>query len=68
MCLPASIAEVKKLARAQKKSGEKFYNSFEEKRWRKMKRVEEIFEEARQAWEVGDRLGLLSKISDEAMR
>lgn len=67
-CLPTSIVEVKKLARAQKKLGEKFSSSFEEKRWRVKKREEEVSEEARQAWEVGKRLGLLSKISDEDMR
>lgn len=68
--LPASIVEVKRLARTKKSMRKQSSSrkSFEEKRWKAKKREEFISEEARKAWEVGKKLGLLSKVSDETMR
>lgn len=67
--LPASITAVKKLARSKKniKMQSNTKKSVEEKRWKAKKKEEIISEEARQAWEVGKKLGLISKVSDERM-
>lgn len=66
--LPSSIVAVKKLARSKKVMGKKVVQSFEEDRWDEKRENDEISEEARKAWEVGKKLGLLSKILDEDMR
>lgn len=70
LSIPSSLVEVKKLARKRKNPGGRFekFKSFEEKRWVAKQENEEISEEARKAWEVGKKLGLLSKVSDEVMR
>lgn len=42
--------------------------SFKEERWQHYLKETEIFEEARQAWEVGRTLGLIKKCSDDEKR
>lgn len=48
--------------------GKKLYRSFEDERLEEKLEEEEISAEAKNAWEVGRKLGLLSKISDDAKR
>lgn len=58
------------MARSKKKEGKlsKANKSFEERMWKVKEEEEEIFEEARKAWETRKKLGLLSKITDEDMQ
>lgn len=58
-----NLARTKKTKESQPNSKK----SVEEKRWKAKKNEEHISEEARKAWEVGKRLGLISKVSDERM-
>lgn len=68
--LPTSITAVKNLARIKKNPRRKISGkrSFEEKRWKAKEKEEKLSEEARQAWEVGKKLGLTSKVTDDMMR
>lgn len=63
--LLVSLTAIKRMTRSKEKEKERHYSgheaSFEEKRWRAMNQEEFIYEEAKKAWEVGKKLGLLSK-------
>lgn len=68
--LPSGILAVKQLARSKRNLHAKYMSkkSFEERRLKDKEDDAEISEEAKRAWDVGKKLGLLSKISDDEMR
>lgn len=59
-----NLARTKKTPRKMSSSKK----SYEEKRWKAKEKEKKLSEEARQAWEVGKKLGLISKVSDDIMR
>lgn len=67
--LPPSLVDVKNLARTKKGVvlSSTVKKTFEEKIWKVKSQEHHISEEARHAWEVGKRLGLTSKVSEEVM-